>query len=280
VEPYLDRALPPPERDAVLSHLSICSSCRAVVAVAESIEARLRATLRDDTPPPELWPRVSAELRALGGDGASTSRPHRIGRASRRAAIAAAALLAIGVALSLRRLAIRSIDPAELMQTPVDEMRSFVDSGRAVDFPTADPVKLRRWFVPRIEFTPPAPPMDPGLTLIGGRLCYFFERRIASYMYKADSHLVSLYIMSDQDIEPPSSSSGMTLGDRPVAAREADGFAHVLWREGQLYYSLVSDQPASRLIVVARAMATVNGDGGASQVCDQCVPTLRLTKQS
>jgi len=103
------------------------------------------------------------------------------------------------------------------------------------------------------------PPMNPGLTLIGGRLCYFFERRVASYMYKADSHLMSLYIMSVQNIEPPPSSSGLTLGDRPMAIREADGFAHVLWKERQLYYSLVSDQPASRLIAVARAMTAVAG---------------------
>jgi anti-sigma factor RsiW len=259
VELYLDRTLPPPEHDAVLRHLSICPSCRDDVAVAETIEARLRATLRDDASPPELWPRISAELQALGGDGASASRPHRIGQTSRRAAIAAAALLAIGMAVQLRRLSFRGIGTAQLMKTPVDELRSFVDSGRPVDFSTADPVELRRWFMPRIDFTPPAPPMNPGLTLIGGRLCYFFERRIASYMYRADNHLMSLYIMSDQGIELPSGSRGVTIDDRAAAVREADGFALVLWKEGKLYYSLVSDQPASRLIVVARAMVAVTG---------------------
>jgi anti-sigma factor RsiW len=259
VELYLDRALPPAEHDAVVSHLSICPSCRADTAVAEMIEARLRGTLRDAAPPPELWNRVSAELQGLGCDDARARRPHPIGQLSRRAAIAAAALLAVGVAVSLRRLTIGSIGPEQLMKTPVDELRSFVDSGRPVDFSTADPVELRRWFVPRIDFTPPAPPMNPGVTLIGGRLCYFFERRIASYMYKADNHLMSLYIMSDQGIEPPSRSSGVALDDRPAAVREADGFALVLWKEGQLYYSLVSDQPASRLMAVARAMVAAPG---------------------
>jgi hypothetical protein len=32
------------------------------------------------------------------------------------------------------------------------------------------------------------------------------------------------------------------LGSRSAAIRQVDGFAHVLWKEGQLYYSLVSDQ--------------------------------------
>lgn len=259
VELYLDQALPPSEQAAMLTHLSTCRSCHDYAAAAETIEARLRATLRDDVPPSRLWPRVSTELHALGGEGASTSRPHRIGQASRRVAIAAAALLAIGMAVQLRRQSIGGINTAQLMKTPVDELRSFVDSGRPVDFSTADPVELRRWFVPRVDFTPPAAPMNPGTTLIGGRLCYFFERRIASYMYKADDHLVSLYVMSDQGIELPSSGGGVTIGERRAAVREADGFAHVLWPEGQLYYSLVSDQPASRLMLLARAMVAAAG---------------------
>jgi anti-sigma factor RsiW len=259
VELYLDRALPLVEHGAVQSHLSTCLDCRAEVAAAGALEARLRVALREEAPPPELWPRIVGELWADGGHGASADQTQRVRQLTRRAAIAAAALLAVGVVLSRRRLATGSIDMAQLMQAPVDELRSFVDSGRAVDFPTANPVELRRWFVPRIDFTPPAPPMKPGLTLIGGRLCYFFERRIASYMYKADSQVVSLYIMSDQHIEPPPDSGGMTLGNRQAAILEANGFAHVLWKERQLYYSLVSNQPASRLIEVARAMVAVTG---------------------
>jgi hypothetical protein len=70
----------------------------------------------------------------------------------------------------------------------------------------------------------------------------------------APPYATLLYIMSDQDIELPSRRDAM-VGGRPAAVRELDGFAHVLWRDGKLYYSLVSNQPAARLIPVAQAIA-------------------------
>jgi hypothetical protein len=78
-------------------------------------------------------------------------------------------------------------------------------------------------------------------------------------MYKIDGHLVSLYFISDRGIAPPSASHDVALGTRPAAIRAVDGFAHVLWKEGSLYYWLFSDQPAARLVELARALATVAG---------------------
>jgi hypothetical protein len=49
------------------------------------------------------------------------------------------------------------------------------------------------------------------------------------------------------------------VGGRSAAVRELDGFAHILWRDGTLYYSLVSNQPAARLIPVAQAIAMATG---------------------
>src|SRR5262249_20970213 len=105
---------------------------------------------------------------------------------------------------------------------------------------------------------PPTPPTMSDLSLVGGRLCYFFRRRIAAYMYHVDGHVLSLYIMSDQDIEFPSRRDAM-LGGRPAAVRELDGFAHILWRDGKLYYSLVSNQSTARLIQLAEAIAMATG---------------------
>jgi hypothetical protein len=51
----------------------------------------------------------------------------------------------------------------------------------------------------------------------------------------------------------------MAEGGISAAIREVDGFAHVLWKEGSLNYSLVSDQPAAQLVELARALTTVAG---------------------
>jgi anti-sigma factor RsiW len=258
VDLYLDRALQPAESRAVEAHLLVCAGCRAEVEAAEVVETQLRTALRDGAPLHQLWSRIAAHLRADNIRAQRVELRPSVWRLSRRAAIAASALFAIGVVFAGRRLMTTDVDAAALMRTPVDELRSFIDSGRSVDVATTDPAQLRQWFVPRVDFAPPTPPTMSDLSLVGGRLCYFFRRRIAAYMYHVDGHVLSLYIMSDQDIELPSRRDAM-LGGRPAAVRELDGFAHILWRDGKLYYSLVSNQPAARLIQVAQAIAMVNG---------------------
>ena len=258
VDLYLDRALRPAESRAVEAHLLVCAVCRAEVEAAEAVETRLRNALGDEAPPHHLWSRIAAHLRADNIRAERVECRPRVWRLSRRTAIAASALFAIGVVFAGRRLMTTDIDAAALMRTPVDELRSFIDSGRSVDVATTDPAQLRQWFVPRVDFAPPTPPTMSDLSLVGGRLCYFFRRRIAAYMYHVDGHVLSLYVMSDQDIELPSRRDAM-LGGRPAAVRELDGFAHVLWRDGKLYYSLVSNQPAARLVQVAEAIAMATG---------------------
>jgi len=258
VDLYLDRALRPAEIRAVEAHLLVCAGCRAEVEAAKAVETRLRNALGDEAPPHHLWPRIAVHLRVDDSGAQRVECRPRVWRLSRRAAIAASALFAIGVVFAGRRLMTSDIDAAALMRTPVDELRSFIDSGRSVDVATVDPAQLRQWFVPRVDFAPPTPPTMSDLSLVGGRLCYFFRRRIAAYMYHVDGHVLSLYIMSDQDIELPSRRDAM-LGGRPAAVRELDGFAHILWRDGKLYYSLVSNQPAARLVQVAQAIAMATG---------------------
>ena len=258
VDLYLDRALRPAESRAVEAHLLVCAGCRAEVEAAEAVETRLRNALGDEAPPHHLWSRIAAHLRADNIRAERVECRPRVWRLSRRTAIAASALFAIGVVFAGRRLMTTDIDAAALMRTPVDELRSFIDSGRSVDVATTDPAQLRQWFVPRVDFAPPTPPTMSDLSLVGGRLCYFFKRRIAAYMYHVDGHVLSLYIMSDQGIELPSRRDAM-VGGRSAAVRELDGFAHILWRDGKLYYSLVSNQPAARLVQVAEAIAMATG---------------------
>jgi anti-sigma factor RsiW len=258
LEPYLDRALPSPERQATQAHLLGCEACRAEFAAAEALERRLRDAFCGEAPPAALWSRIAAELHVRSHAASRESRPPA-GFLQRRAVIAGTALLTVGIGLAGWRMTMEGIGPTELMETPVEELRSFIDSGRAVDFATADPVELQQWFVPRVDFAPPEPPMNAGLTLIGGRLCYFFQRRVAAYMYRADDRLLSLYVMSDGDIERPSGNASVMPGGRRAAVREIDGFAHVFWKVGGLSFSLVSNQSASRLEAIARKIMTMAG---------------------
>lgn len=128
-------------------------------------------------------------------------------------------------------------------------------SGRALDIASSDPRRLASWFMDKVAFNPPAPPSavePPGL--IGGRLCYFFGRRVASYMYKIDGYLASLYVMPRDGLPVPSDTSRRLAG-QPATVHARGGFTHVIWSDTRLVYSLVSNAPPERLRNVAKAMA-------------------------
>jgi hypothetical protein len=169
-------------------------------------------------------------------------------------AIAASALVAIGVVFAGRRLMTTGIDVAELMQVPVDELRSFVNSGRVVDVASSEAVaplvRAESGLCPTDATHPPL----RDLSLVGAAL-FLLPTPHRAYMYHVDGHVRSL-IMSDQNIELPFRNDAM-VGGRPAAVREFGGSAHILWRDGKLCYSVVSDQLAARLVQVASiAMAT------------------------
>jgi predicted anti-sigma-YlaC factor YlaD len=98
LEGYARGALPAPEEAAFEAHLSVCDDCSALVARAET-ELRHTGTLpKSVAPEDDLWPGIQAriESRRIAG---------RI--ALRRWALAAAAVLLIGVSSAVTAMLLR-----------------------------------------------------------------------------------------------------------------------------------------------------------------------------
>src|SRR5262249_18724788 len=104
VDLYLDRALRPAERRAVEAHLLVCAGCRAAGEAAAGVVTRLRNAIGDEAPPHHLWSRIAAHLRADNIRAQRVERRPSVWRLSRREAIAASALFAIGIVFAGRRL--------------------------------------------------------------------------------------------------------------------------------------------------------------------------------
>ncbi len=255
LELLLDGALSPPEEALVQRHLAECAACRAEAEAARFYEERLRSTLRGDTPPTAFWSIIERDI-ARQSARAETRRLDLAGSLWRRAIAVAATIGVIVIVFVIgQKLLSPEIAQADLIKAPADELSGWVHSGRPLDVAETDPVKLRRWFAQRVAFTPPEPPVGmPGLSLEGGRLCNFFKRWIASYMYRFDGHAVSLYVLSSEGIEPPPELAGSSSGAPNAVVHRIDGFTHVLWSTGPLYYSLVSDLPAQELLGLGHRM--------------------------
>ena len=135
------------------------------------------------------------------------------------------------------------------------ELRAFLDSRRPVDIESTDPAFLRTWFIERVDFAPPAVTAHvDDAALIGGRLCLFLARRVASYMYRAGGHVISLYVMKEDGLTTPASPV-VRVGGREVTLQRTGAFGHMTWREGGLLYSLVSDLPQAHLLEFAGGLS-------------------------
>ncbi|MFA5949260.1 MAG: zf-HC2 domain-containing protein [Hyphomicrobium sp.] len=237
IEAYIDGRLDEPQQSAVRSHLEQCDACSEYFARAVDLEDRIRTALLGDLPSVELSTAIQHSLAAKGRKPAAV-RAQGAWMPSIRVVAAAALILGLLIAgLPAARLVPHEsrIASEAVAQTPVRELRDWVASGRPLDVGESDPRRLRAWFERRVNFTLPMPPGANGdLTLNGGRLCHFFDRAVASYMYEFERHIVSIYVMSAEGLDmPPDASTGVTIGD--------GDYSNVIVTRGGLVIAIVSD---------------------------------------
>lgn len=142
-----------------------------------------------------------------------------------------------------------------LLSVPVQDLHTFVVSQRSLDVTSPDPQHLRQWFQGKVDFSLPLLPRQAGIaTLVGGRLCYFLDRRVASFMYTVDGHYLSLYVMLRQGLPFPPWDSVRRAGHEARTCA-VQGYTQIIWSHTDLLYSLVSDLPQATLLELARGLA-------------------------
>jgi anti-sigma-K factor RskA len=143
-------ALEPDEEAAVLRHLPTCPSCRAVVADAEDVLARMGAAVEQVEPPPSLRSSLMAEVaetpqygrptppqqrpatetarhRSTSTSRPTDSRPSRAaGRPRRGRRLVAAAVALVGV-LAIGGLAVRTVQLQEQRDTEIAQAQTLND---------------------------------------------------------------------------------------------------------------------------------------------------------
>ena len=73
-------------------------------------------------------------------------------------------------------------------------------------------------------------------------------------MYRAGDNVISLYVMKEAGLTVPTNPD-IRFGGRLAAVQRIEGFTHIVWREGGLLYSLVSDLPQDRLLQFAGGLS-------------------------
>lgn len=244
---YLDGELAAPEAAEVEQHLRTCRVCEAEVTAHHRLQSLLQETLSDEPGADALWHTIKQQLPVEPAE--RTGRRHTRGLRHRlwRGGVAVAALLVLAVGLQFW------LSPA----VP-DVVREMVDSQIRAQLMHApyervpqDANAVRRWFDGQVEFAPPVPAMpESGFELVGVRLNYFLNRRVAEIAYAVDQHIVSFLIFPDKDISLNTMKS-VRLGRRTFYVQSYKGYNTVLWQDGEIFCSLVSDLNLSDLLRVA-----------------------------
>jgi anti-sigma factor RsiW len=199
------------------------------VPPGDPLAIAVRRAFVEERVPSGLEQRLSRSLRA-------SSPPLRAAHLWGGAVVAAAAVLIVVLVIGFA-----GPHPSTLADVPLKELQAFIDSGRAVDVATDDPARVRGWLAQRVSFSPP--PVASGdreVELVGGRLCMFSGRRVASYMYRVHGRLLSIYIMSADGLSATGRHS-FEHGGRMLAFTQEGRLSQASWRENGLIYSIVGE---------------------------------------
>jgi len=221
----VDDELPPAETAAFDAHVGQCPNCRTL----QERKLALRDVLARELPQFEAPQSLRRELEEAASRAASETM-----RATRKPsgwwALAVAASLAI-VATGSWQLATTRATGEILTQTVLEShVRSLIGE-HLTDVVSSDLHTVKPWFNGRLDFSPPVYDFaGRGYPLLGGRLEYVGERKVAALVYGRRKHIINVFLWP--------ADAGMAQGP-PAATRHGYHLLH--WNAPDFTYWIVSD---------------------------------------
>lgn len=252
LQELMDAALTPDLEARLRAHLETCPACAGELALQRQIRRRVAAELPRREPPVELRRKVQEILAPR-----QTKPWALLPRPVLQWGMAVAALILI----VLVPLTLLNRGPGErippILFEAVNDHRSFAMRVNPAALPTADRHEVREWLQAKVgfEIDPPLGPRGE-LRFMGGDVSFFLERKVACLLYGKGDKLVSLFVLPDEGVEVPQKGFRQVDGIEVYVASQ-NGYGVVLWKEGNLLYSLVSDLPQEELLGVVKEMAHI-----------------------
>lgn len=247
---YRDGELSISERQAVSAHLVTCKGCGAILEEDDRIalllkrDGRMRAA-------PELAPRIEDALDRIDHETmtvASTARlPARLRHLNVRhllrqvAAVAGIALVAsVSTWWVMDRRATDGRITRDIIQAHI---RSLLQDS-PVQVASSDQHTVLPWFAGRSDFAPEVKDLArDGFPLMGGRLDYVADRRVAVVVYRRRLHVINVFMW-------PATPDK----DGPASELVRHGYNLVGWTRNGVSYRAVSDLNIDDLRTLMRAL--------------------------
>jgi len=253
LEAFVDDECSADDQKMINDHLECCATCRQRVDELRALNSTISAHLGKVKAPNDLWQRIEAQLP----DSLDDHRPSEVASGFKRPvwkmAIAASLLVMLALPAGLTWQWLHQDN--SLIATPIQDFSTYRDSGRSLDIASRDPEIIRNWFTSRLTFEAPRLKAQvAGFDLVGGRLCWLLERRLSAFAYQRKDQSLSLYVMTAHDLTVPKGTFDPELGIS-LSSHEIDGFRTMIWRTGDLVYTVVSDISKQDMSIFLAALA-------------------------
>jgi anti-sigma factor RsiW len=220
------------EQQAHRAHIASCSLCAEVERDYRRIGEQLRAVARQPAPP-DLADKVRARLAAeTGVESAARSQWRRFLQ------WAAVLLLISGLSGVVGwQLGQSAVEKRRLERDIVAaHVRSLLQDN-TVQLASSQSHTVKPWFNGRVDFAPTVKDLSAeGFPLLGGRLDFIDNRRIAALVYKRRMHVINVFMW-------PTDAENRT----PPVPSLLQGYNALTWTAGGLTYWAVSDLNAKEL---------------------------------
>lgn len=220
----------------IAAHIVRCADCTAHIDRQRDLDDALRGLAGMQQPSDALFIRMDeADIRAL-----------RTVTVTRRqlfaGGLAAASVAGLGSLALLQRRGAREDMPHAVL----GDFATHIDADRKPDLIDTDSGRVMGWFESKVPFAMPQLARLSDFDLIGGRLCWLLDRRIAAFNFDRDGEALGLYLTESEGLSGP---GGEELPDgtaQPIIVSEY-GLTGAFWRSGTLAHALVG-QPSLDVI--------------------------------
>jgi anti-sigma factor RsiW len=223
LEALLDEELGAAEKSAVQQHLEACPECSAEYDRLRRLAARVKAAAPYYSAPPELGRSVREALERQSAHQTPW----------RGIAIAASLLLAVSLLWNVLQTRPRRVGDDLASAVLADHIRALLGSS-PVEVASSDQHTVKPWFAGKLDFSPPVRDQAAeGFPLVGGRVDYLAERRVAALVYQRRQHVITVFIW-------PGGSTGESRFSH-------NGYNLLRWTDGSMIFWAVSDVSAGEL---------------------------------
>ena len=244
IHAYMDGELDLLRALAVEAHLLACAGCRQIHAQHAAARRILRGHATCFTAPSALRARMQGlTAQAARRRAPSSSRSQLLALLSTWRAFGAVLALAIMATWTLSaRIPIEAAAdrlPDEIVSSHVRALMS----ARPADVVSADPGDIKPWLAGKLGYSPRVDDLArDGYTLVGGRVDYVREQRVAALVYRRLGHSIDVFTWP------------ATAHDMPARTLARKGYNLVNWTNDGMFFCAVSDLDHAELAALARML--------------------------